>query len=184
VRPRSHRDSARWAGPTTHQRKNGARSIDDRRMRLATGGVRRIAAQEGHLPGRWEAVAEAGGAALVGAMTTNVWQITRSAVVGLFGRRGPAGQAVIEAQLDDHAALVSQAENADEVRQDLASTWRRNLEALLRQHPKAEDELRTLVVRVWETCQPHSRDGCRSTLAATNEIDADQRRGRRGCAMA
>jgi hypothetical protein len=151
VRPRSHRDSARWAGPTTHQRKNGARSIDDRRMRLATGGVRRIAAQEGHLPGKWEAVAEAGGTALVGAMTTNVWQITRSGVVGLFGRRGPAGQAVIEAQLDDHAALVSQAENADEVRQDLASTWRRNLEALLRQHPKAEDELRTLVVRVWET---------------------------------
>ena len=46
---------------------------------------------------------------------------------------------------------TSQAEDADEVRQDLAAIWRLELGALLRQHPGAEDELRTLVVRVWET---------------------------------
>jgi len=123
---------------------------DDRRRSTAAGGVRRIAAQKRQMLGEWAAVAEAGGTAVAGAMATDAWQATRSGVVGLFGRRGPAGQAAIEARLDANAALVSQTEDADEVRQGLAATWRLELGALLRQHPKAESQLRTLVVRVWE----------------------------------
>jgi hypothetical protein len=111
---------------------------------------RRIAPQEEHLLGQWAAVAGAGATVLVAAMATSRWQTTRFGVVGLFGHRGPAIQAAIEVQLDAHAALMLQAGNSDEVRQVLVAIWRLELAALLRQHPDAEDQLRTLVVRVWE----------------------------------
>jgi hypothetical protein len=69
-------------------------------------------------------------------------------VVGLFGRGGSGGQSAIEAQLDDHAALVAEAEDPDEVREGLAAVWRLQFQALLRQHPDLEGELRELVIRV------------------------------------
>jgi hypothetical protein len=93
-------------------------------------------------------LATAGGHALVGAMATDAWTATRSWVVGLFDRGGAAGQAAIEAQLDDHAALVAHAEDPDEVREGLATVWRLQFQALLRQHPDLEGELRELVSRV------------------------------------
>lgn len=93
-------------------------------------------------------LAGAGGSALVGAMATDAWQATRSGVAGLFGRGGPARQTAIAAQLDDNAALVAQAEDPDEVRQSLAAVWQLQLEALLRQDPGAEEELRALVAQV------------------------------------
>jgi hypothetical protein len=96
------------------------------------------------------ALAAAGGSALVGAMATDAWQATRSRVARLFGRGGPHRQVSIAAQLDDNAALVAQAEDPDEVRQRLAPVWRLQLEALLRQHPNAEDELRALVAQIQE----------------------------------
>ncbi len=127
--------------------------------------VRRIAAQEEHLRGGWAAVAEASSTALVGAMATDVWQATRSGAARLFGPRGPAGQAAIEAQLDADAALVPQAEDADEVRQGLTAMWRLELGALLGQHPQAEDELRALVVRVWEALPTPQQTWVQSNIA-------------------
>jgi hypothetical protein len=102
------------------------------------------------------ALAGAGGSALVGAMVTDAWQVTRDGVAGLFGRGGPQRQAAIETQLDSHAALVSQAEDAgedagedaDEVRPSLAAVWRLELAGLLRRSPDAEDELRALVAQI------------------------------------
>ncbi|MGH3950776.1 MAG: hypothetical protein ACRDSE_16940 [Pseudonocardiaceae bacterium] len=96
------------------------------------------------------ALAGAGGTALVGAMATDAWRATRSGVARLFGRGGPARQTAIEAQLDGNAALVAQAEDPDEARQNLAAVWRLELAALLRQHPETEDELRALVARIHE----------------------------------
>ncbi|MGH3797895.1 MAG: hypothetical protein ACRDSP_23765 [Pseudonocardiaceae bacterium] len=92
-------------------------------------------------------LAETGSTSLVGAMATDTWQTTRSGVARLFGRGRPARQARIEAQLDDNAALVAQAEDPDEVRQSLVPVWRMELEALLRRHPDAAKELRALLAQ-------------------------------------
>lgn len=104
----------------------------------------------GQVLGELAALAAAGGSALVGAMATDAWQATRSWVAGLFGRSGPAAQAAIEAQLDGHAALVSQAEDPDEVQESLVAVWQLQLQSLLRQHPEVEEDLRELVARVRE----------------------------------
>jgi hypothetical protein len=111
---------------------------------------RRIPPHKRYLLTDRAALAGAGAMVLVAAMATSRWQAARSRVVGLFGCRGPARQAAIGAELDAHAALISQAENCDEVRQDLAAVWRLELAALLRQHPEVEDQLRILIVQVCE----------------------------------
>jgi hypothetical protein len=95
-------------------------------------------------------LAGAGGTALVGAMATDAWQTTRSGVARLFRRDGPARQAAIEAQLDGNAILVAQAEDPNEVRQSLVPVWRLQLEALLREHPGADEEVQALVAQVQE----------------------------------
>lgn len=124
-----------------------------------------IATQNGHMLGEWAAVAGAGATVVVAAMATSGWQVTRSGVVGLFGRRGPARQAAIGVELDAHAALVSQADNSDEVRQGLVTVWRLELAALLRQHPETKDPLRTLVVRVWEALPTAQQTWVRTNIA-------------------
>jgi hypothetical protein len=48
----------------------------------------------------------------------------------------------IEEQLDSHASLVAEAEDPDMVRQSVAAVWELQLQALLRQHPETEDEMR------------------------------------------
>ena len=95
-------------------------------------------------------LAAVGGSAVVGAMATDAWEVTRSWVAGLFGRGGAVGQAAIEAQLDDHAALLDQAEDPDGVRESLVAVWRLQLQSLLRQHPEVEEDLRVLVARIRE----------------------------------
>lgn len=95
-------------------------------------------------------LAGAGGSALVGAMATDAWQATRSEVARLFGRGGPVRRSVIEAQLDRNADSVEHAANPDEVRRNLAAGWRLELEALLREHPEVEEEVRALVAQVAE----------------------------------
>jgi hypothetical protein len=126
---------------------------------------RRIAPHDRHTLSEWAAVVEAGATVVVAAMATSGWQATRSGVVGLFGRRGPARQAAIGVELDAHAVLVSQADNPDEVRQGLPTVWRLELAALLRQHPEANDQLRTLVVRVWEALPTTQQTWVRTNIA-------------------
>ncbi|MCA1707897.1 MAG: hypothetical protein LC808_33325 [Actinobacteria bacterium] len=126
---------------------------------------RHIATHDKQILGDWLAVARAGGTVLVAAMATGGWQATRSGMTGLFGHRGPAGQAAIGVELDAHAALVSQAANPDEVRQDLATVWQLELAALLRHHPETLVQLRALVVRVWETLPIPQQTWVRTTIA-------------------
>ena len=74
-------------------------------------------------------------------------------------------QAAIELQLDAHAALVSRTGNPDEVREVLAAVWRLELTALLRHHPETKDQLRTLVVRVWEALPTPQQTWVRTNIA-------------------
>lgn len=112
------------------------------------------------------ALAEAGGSALVGAMTTDAWQATRSGVGRLFGRGGPARQAAIEAQLDGNAALVAHAQNPDEVRASLVPVWRLQLEALLRDYPDVVEELRMLVKQLRESLPASQQAWVQTNIAS------------------
>ncbi|MET9435921.1 hypothetical protein [Streptomyces sp. NPDC006551] len=86
------------------------------------------------------ALAAAGGGAVVAAMATDAWQVTRDGVVQLFrGREGVA------ARLEEDAALVEGAEDPDGVRQALLPAWVVRLGALLAEHPEYQDELRRLI---------------------------------------
>ncbi|GAA2309421.1 hypothetical protein OKJ48_17070 [Streptomyces kunmingensis] len=87
----------------------------------------------------------AGGTTVVAAMATDSWSVARSGVARLFGRRGADQQASIEAQLDNNAALVARADDAERIRRTLLPVWSLELEALLDQHPEAERELRELI---------------------------------------
>jgi hypothetical protein len=81
-------------------------------------------------------------------MDTDAWQSTRTRVARLFGRGRPIRQARYEAQLDDNATQVAQADHPDDVRESLVAVWRLELQALLHRHPDAAEELRALVVAV------------------------------------
>ncbi|MFJ9870417.1 hypothetical protein [Streptomyces sp. NPDC101165] len=87
----------------------------------------------------------AGGTTVVGAMATDSWTLARGGIAKLFGRRGEGQQASIEAQLDNNAALVVRADDAERVRQSLLPVWQLELESLLGEHPDAAGELRELI---------------------------------------
>ncbi|MGH3907240.1 MAG: hypothetical protein ACRDTE_24145 [Pseudonocardiaceae bacterium] len=114
------------------------------------------------------ALAGAGGTALVGAMATDAWQVTRAGVARLFGRGGAVRQAAIEAQLDNNAILVDHAADPgeiDEIRQSLAGMWRLELATLLRQHPDAEDELRALVAQIHDALPASQQTWVQTNIA-------------------
>ncbi|MEU6984897.1 hypothetical protein ABZ946_15965 [Streptomyces sp. NPDC046324] len=86
------------------------------------------------------ALAAAGGGAVVAAMASDAWQVTRDGVVRLF-----RGRAEVAGRLEEDAALVAGAEDADEARQALVPAWALRLRALLAEHPEYADELRELI---------------------------------------
>lgn len=94
------------------------------------------------------ALAGVGGTAVVGAMATDAWQATRSQVARLFRRGGRNRQAVVEAQLDHHAALVERSGDPDQARQSLAGLWSLELQELLAEHPDAAEELQEVIEQV------------------------------------
>jgi len=94
------------------------------------------------------ALAEAGAAAVVAAMATDVWQRTRDGVLRLFGRAGPGLRAAAEARLDDDAALVGAATAPDEVRRALLAPWTQELAVLLSQDEAGRRALAELVAEV------------------------------------
>ncbi|MFE7568959.1 hypothetical protein ACFU76_18680 [Streptomyces sp. NPDC057539] len=94
------------------------------------------------------ALALTGATTVVAAMATDAWQTTRTGMAVLFRRSGRTQQAAVEAQLEGNAALVAQAEDPERARQALLPVWQLQLEALLRRHPDATDDLRALVDEV------------------------------------
>lgn len=94
------------------------------------------------------ALAEAGAAALVTTMATDMWQGTRNAVVGLFHRSERDRRVAVEAQLDGNAALVRESEIPDDVRRALFGVWTLELAALLRRDPSCRESLARLAADV------------------------------------
>ncbi|MEU6080176.1 hypothetical protein [Streptomyces sp. NPDC047108] len=93
------------------------------------------------------ALAGAGAAALVTAMTTELWQTTRNGIAGLFPRAGRRRREVAT-RLDSHAALVEGATAPDDVRRALLGSWAVELEDLLRREPACREPLARLVGEV------------------------------------
>jgi hypothetical protein len=116
------------------------------------------------------ALAAAGAMALVGAIATDMWQATRTGIVGLFKRDGEIRGVAIEAQLDEDAATVVRAAPADieQARQELVPVWQRRLTQLLHDHPDAETELRDLVTAVREGLPAEQRGWVQTNIAHGN----------------
>lgn len=95
-----------------------------------------------------QALALTGGTTVVAAMATDAWQAVRVRIARLFRRGDPAHRSAIEAQLANSNTLVAQAEDAGRARTGLVALWQLQLEALLREYPDAEEELRTLIAEV------------------------------------
>lgn len=113
-------------------------------------------------------LAEAGAAAVVTAMATDLWQGARDTVLGLFRRDERGHRAAIEAQLDGNAALVREAEAPDDVRRTLFGLWTLELEALLRRDPSCLDPLARLAAGI-DAALPDGRgDFLREHLEQTN----------------
>ncbi|WP_369205805.1 hypothetical protein [Streptomyces sp. PU-14G] len=95
------------------------------------------------------ALAEAGAAAVVAAMATDLWQNTRGAVLRLFHRdETPDRRAAIAAQLDSNAALVDEAAAPDDVRRALLGVWTLELTALLQRDSSCRQDLARLAAEV------------------------------------
>ncbi|MFF7633567.1 hypothetical protein ACFZB9_10510 [Kitasatospora sp. NPDC008050] len=93
-------------------------------------------------------LAEAGAAALVTAMATDLWQGTREAALGLFRRSERGQRCAFEDRLDRNAALVRAAASPDTVRRALFGFWAQELAALLHQTPSCREPLAQLAGRV------------------------------------
>lgn len=96
------------------------------------------------------ALALTGATTVVAAMATDAWETTRTGMAVLFRRGDQGQQPSIEAQLEDSATLVAQAQDPERARQALIMVWQLRMEALLSRHPDATDDLRTLVDEVRE----------------------------------
>lgn len=91
-------------------------------------------------------LAQAGGAAIVGAMATTAWQSTYTAVVDFFRRRrGDEEARAVEVQLGRAAEEVERAADREEARGMLAGAWTLQLQGVLRDSPQAQGELRGLL---------------------------------------
>jgi hypothetical protein len=90
-----------------------------------------------------EALAQAGGLALVGAMATDAWQTARARAVELFRRRGPEQASALEDQLVRNAAQVERAgeRQAERVREALAVAWQLELAELMADFPEAGEDV-------------------------------------------
>ena len=89
----------------------------------------------------------AAGTALIGAMVTDAWQQTRTAVVAWWRKVHPGRADTVGAELDTARAQVLAArERGDEdTEQALAGTWRLRLQQLLDQDPAAGPGLQRLL---------------------------------------
>lgn len=96
------------------------------------------------------AMAAAGGSAIVAAMATDAWGATRDRISRLLGRGDAARVTVVEGQLDDDATLIERAsdDEREQALAELAPVWRRRLVRLLEEQPGVESELREAVTAI------------------------------------
>ncbi len=100
------------------------------------------------------ALALAGGTAVVEAMATDTWQLTRDRVARLFARNGKPNDTMIE-MLDRDAERITAAEDEERERlkQELAPRWRQRLADLLDEDDEQDraNELKGLIAAVEST---------------------------------
>jgi hypothetical protein len=101
----------------------------------------------------------------VAAMATSAWQDIRTGIVHLFRRTAQTQQTAIAAQLDGHAVLVTEAKDPERVRQGLVPAWQFQIEALLREDPGSEEDLRVLVERAGLLLPPVQRTWVQTNVA-------------------
>ncbi|MFI6234026.1 hypothetical protein ACIBD9_10780 [Micromonospora sp. NPDC050784] len=95
------------------------------------------------------ALAGAGGAALVGAVATDGWQLAKRGFAQLFGRGDQSQAAAIEERLERTRAVLEAASSQDErVRLEQQAVWTARLEDLLSDHPEAAEDLHALVEQI------------------------------------
>ncbi|ARZ66680.1 hypothetical protein SMD11_1015 [Streptomyces albireticuli] len=107
----------------------------------------------------------AGGTTVVGAMATDSWAVARGGIARLFGRRGEDQQSAVEAWLDNNAALVARAGDAERVRRSLLPVWLLELESLLEAHPDAAGEPRELINELRDRLPDDQRAGVQNSVA-------------------
>ncbi|MBM0206937.1 hypothetical protein JNW90_30985 [Micromonospora sp. STR1s_5] len=96
-------------------------------------------------------LAGAGGAALVGAVASDGWQLAKRGFAQLLGRGDEARTAAVEERLERTRAVVESAGRQDErVRLEQQAAWTARLEDLLVDRPEVAEELRAVVARVAE----------------------------------
>ncbi|MFJ9111431.1 hypothetical protein [Streptomyces sp. NPDC102283] len=94
------------------------------------------------------AIATAASTTLVAAMATDAWGAARSGLLRLFRRNDAPEQGSLVALLEDEAALVSEAEDPEAARRQLAPAWQLRLERFLHAHPEMADDVRELTRRL------------------------------------
>jgi sulfur carrier protein ThiS len=93
------------------------------------------------------ALASTGGSALVTAMVTDGWEVTRTRFARLLGHGDANAAEVAEERLERSRLKLESAPNAEleRVRAEQEITWRIRLEDLLVRHPEVADTLKSLL---------------------------------------
>ncbi|MGW2522901.1 hypothetical protein ACWC09_39125 [Streptomyces sp. NPDC001617] len=90
------------------------------------------------------------GAAVVALLVGEAWQQTRDGIVTVWQRYRPQGTDEVGRELDaSRRTLLSAAESGDaEAGEGLAREWAQRIAGLLGEHPRAAEELRTLLAQL------------------------------------
>ncbi|PAZ14140.1 hypothetical protein CLM62_22235 [Streptomyces sp. SA15] len=93
------------------------------------------------------ALASTAGTAVVTALTTNVWERTRTAVGSLWRRACPDRAETVEAELLETRELL-EAPGADDLAEAVADDWRGKFLRLLAARPDVAEEVRRMLDEV------------------------------------
>jgi hypothetical protein len=107
-------------------------------------------------------LAAAGGAAVVGAMATDAWRVTRDGIAKLFGRRGERDVVLAELEADAKQLEDTDEEDRERLQRELIERWRLRLDELLGADPSAADELQQVLDEPRFVQNVVARDGGRA----------------------
>ncbi|MET9269048.1 hypothetical protein [Kribbella sp. NPDC003557] len=107
-------------------------------------------------------LAAAGGAAVVGAMATDAWRVTRDGIAKLFGRRGERDAVLAELEADAQQLEDAGEDDREQVQRELIERWRLRLDELLGADPSAADELQRVLDEPKYVQNVVARDGGRA----------------------
>lgn len=101
------------------------------------------------LPEALSALAGAGATALVGAVATDAWDVTKNRFARMLGRGDKSRELAVAERLEVTRAQVTEAgPQAQQVRLRQEAEWTVRLETVLAEHPHLADELSALVAEI------------------------------------